>query len=159
MKGNISQTVKALFKEWQVNILEGSCQNIQIKNNILDICGVDDIVIGKDEWNRQISNCNNSLKTHTYSVLLSHRPELMNEYRKYNFDLVLCGHAHGGQVRIPYILNGLYAPNQGFFPKFAGGQYKYRTLRVIVGRGLSKKVWPRVFNPPEIVAVDILPQK
>ena len=45
-------------------------------------------------------------------------------YAKENFDLVVCGHAHGGQVRIPGLLNGLYAPNQGFFPSHAGGFYR-----------------------------------
>jgi excinuclease ABC subunit A len=77
--------------------------------------------------------------------------------KEYDFDLILSGHTHGGQVRIPKVLNGLYAPNQGFFPKIVGGEYKFRTLRLIVGRGLSKKVWPRVFNPPEIVTVDLKP--
>jgi len=47
--------------------------------------------------------------------LLSHRPELIESYEKYGFDLILSGHAHGGQWRIPGVLNGLLAPNQGFF--------------------------------------------
>lgn len=129
-----------------------------MRDNTICVCGIDDIGIGKEKWEEQIMRCNNGLSTHVYSVLLSHRPDLINEYKKYDFDLVLCGHTHGGQVRIPKILNGLYAPNQGFFPKFVGGEYKFRTLRMIVGRGLSKKVWPRIFNPPEIVVVDIKSQ-
>ena len=159
IKSGVSTTVKALFKEWGVNVLEGNCENIVIRNDTIDICGIDDMAIGKDIWSKQISSCNKSLKTHTYSVLLSHRPDLIDEYRKRDFDLVLCGHTHGGQVRIPKILNGLYAPNQGFLPKYVGGEYKFRTLRMIVGRGLSKKIWPRVFNPPEIVVVDVTCQK
>lgn len=128
-----------------------------VRDNTISICGIDDIGIGQKAWEEQIKNCNNSLSNHTYSVLLSHRPDLINEYKKYDFDLILSGHTHGGQVRIPKALNGLYAPNQGFFPKIVGGEYKFRTLRLIVGRGLSKKVWPRVFNPPEIVTVDLKP--
>ena len=77
------------------------------------------------------------------------------EYAKYPFDLVLCGHAHGGQWRIPYLLNGLIAPNQGLFPKYAGGQYICGSMTEIVGRGLARDWKPRLFNPPEIVVVEV----
>lgn len=68
---------------------------------------------------------------------------------------MVAGHAHGGQIRIPGLFNGLYAPNQGLFPKYAGGSYDLGSSTVIVSRGLSKSVLPRVFNPPEIVVVDL----
>jgi len=61
-----------------------------------------------------------------------------------------------GQVRIPLIANGLYAPNQGRFPKYAGGMYNENGQVMIVSRGLSyNALVPRVFNPPEVVVVDI----
>lgn len=90
------------------------------------------------------------------TLLLAHRPEQWNIYQQEDADVVFSGHAHGGQVRIPGILNGLYSPNQGLFPKLAGGQYADGNKTLIVSRGLSR-VWylPRVFNPPEIVVVDI----
>lgn len=88
--------------------------------------------------------------------MLSHRPERIESYKKYNFDLVLSGHAHGGQVRIPFLLNGLYAPNQGLFPKYAGGLYTHNNLNHVVSRGLSyNPKLPRIFNPPEIVIVEL----
>lgn len=91
-----------------------------------------------------------------YTILLSHRPEYIKTYRQYPLDMVLCGHAHGGQVRIPFLLNGLYAPNQGFFPENAGGHYVEGELDFIVSRGLSIYLWiPRVFNPPEVVVIDV----
>ena len=91
-----------------------------------------------------------------YKILLAHRPEKIETYKKYSFDLVLSGHTHGGQIRIPYILNGLYAPNQGFFPKYAGGCYVHGNLTHIIGRGLSIKPWlPRICNPPELVIINI----
>ena len=65
--------------------------------------------------------------------------------------------AHGGQMRIPFIANGFYAPNQGFFPPFAGGLYELESTDLIVSRGLCKNEIPRVFNPPEVVIIDILP--
>ena len=90
----------------------------------------------------------------SYKILVAHRPENIETYRKYSFDLVLSGHTHGGQVRLPHILNGLYAPNQGFFPKYGGGLYKHEKLTHIISRGLSvNPILPRIFNPPELVIV------
>ncbi len=91
-------------------------------------------------------------------MLLVHRPENYADYRKYAFDLVLCGHAHGGQWRIPGILNGLYAPSQGLFPKYAGGYYNEESVPMIVSRGLAREstIVPRFYNPPELVIVDLV---
>lgn len=95
-----------------------------------------------------------------YSILLSHRPELVDYYDEYDYDLILSGHAHGGQVRIPFLLNGLFAPDQGFFPKYAGGLYQYNNTNHIVSRGLSyNPKLPRIFNPPEVVVIDIVGKK
>ena len=92
-----------------------------------------------------------------FTILLSHRPEYCKTYMKYTFDLVLCGHAHGGQWRIPGILNGLYAPHQGIVPKYAGGRYDSEDMTMIVSRGLAKETTriPRIFNRPELVVIDV----
>jgi predicted MPP superfamily phosphohydrolase len=91
-----------------------------------------------------------------YKILIAHRPEMIKHYKKYSFNLILSGHAHGGQVRIPGIMNGLYAPHQGLFPKYAGGMYKHGNLTHIVSRGLSVNPrLPRIFNPPELVIISI----
>lgn len=89
-----------------------------------------------------------------YKILLSHRPEHIDLYQNYDFDLILSGHAHGGQVRVPYLMNGLYAPNQGFLPKYAGGHYQLANCDFIVSRGLSFRAkLPRIMNPPEVVVI------
>lgn len=89
-----------------------------------------------------------------YKILLSHRPEFINVYKTYDFDLILSGHAHGGQFRVPFLLNGLYAPNQGFLPKYAGGQYRVDDRTFIISRGLSfRPKLPRIMNPPELVVI------
>ena len=92
-----------------------------------------------------------------YTIVLSHRPEYFEEYKKYDGDLYLTGHAHGGQVRIPFLMNGLFAPNQGWFPKYAGGLYEVDGTTMIVSRGLARESTglPRVFNRPEIVLVEL----
>ncbi len=97
------------------------------------------------------------LKGDGYNILLAHRPENVEEYIKYDFDLIFTGHAHGGQWRLPYILNGLFAPNQGLFPKYAGGLYGFGKTNFIVSRGLAREstIVPRFYNRPELVVVEI----
>ncbi|MBE7129111.1 metallophosphoesterase [Bacillus mycoides] len=90
-----------------------------------------------------------------YNVLLSHRPEFLEEYAEEKVDLVLSGHAHGGQVRLPFI-GGLVAPNQGILPKYTAGLYEQQNTSMIVSRGLGNSIIPqRVFNRPEIVVVQL----
>ena len=73
------------------------------------------------------------------------------------FDLVVSGHAHGGQWRLPGLINGIYAPHQGLFPSYAGGRYDLGTTTLIVSRGLARESTPvpRIFNRPELVIVEI----
>ena len=145
-----------------VRCLKGEMVEIPVKGNMISVSGIDDpdrtgFSVDDDTslWREQIKECDQNKNNELYAVLLSHRPEAAPIYDKCSFDLVLCGHAHGGQVRIPYILNGLYAPNQGFFPKYAGGRYDLQNTTMLVSRGLAKSCVPRVFNRPELVIVDV----
>lgn len=95
-----------------------------------------------------------------FYVLLAHRPEYINEYKADGiYNLILSGHAHGGQWRLPPFINGLYAPGQGLFPKYAGGRYDFKddkkTSTFIVSRGLSHQepFFPRIFNQIELVEI------
>lgn len=94
-----------------------------------------------------------------FSVLLAHRPEYIKEYLKYDYDLILSGHMHGGQWRFPPLINGLYAPDKRLFPRYAGGRYKFKKKKtvMIVSRGLSYQQpnVARIFNPPELVVVRV----
>ena len=84
------------------------------------------------------------------------KTDYIDLYRQYPFDLVLSGHTHGGQVRIPLLVNGLFAPDQGWFPRYAGGLYEVGETSLVVSRGLSYYPrLPRVFNPPEVVVIDV----
>lgn len=89
----------------------------------------------------------------SYQILLSHRPEYAQDYAAAGFDLVVSGHAHGGQVRLPWI-GPLLAPHQGFFPKLAEGVHITGDTTHVISRGLGNKVpFPRLFNPREVVLV------
>ena len=90
-----------------------------------------------------------------FSLVLSHRPELLPAYAEAGADLVLSGHAHGGQVRLPGI-GGLFAPGQGILPRLTSGVHARGETRLVVSRGLGNSSFPlRVFNPPEIVTVTL----
>lgn len=91
----------------------------------------------------------------TFTVLLAHRPELVEVYAEYGAGLVLSGHAHGGQVRLP-LLGGLYAPGQGLLPEYDSGLFSLGETQMVVSRGLGNSVAPlRVNNRPELVIVTL----
>ncbi len=90
-----------------------------------------------------------------FSILLAHRPEFLEVYAKYDYDLIFSGHAHGGQFRFPFI-GGLLAPDQGLFPKYDSGLYRLGKTTMIVSRGLGNSVFPfRLFNGPELIVVEL----
>lgn len=94
-----------------------------------------------------------------YNILLLHEPQQYGEFTE-KFDLILSGHAHGGQWRLPVILEqGTYAPNQGLFPDYTNGKYEYGKCTHIISRGLARPLRmifiPRIFNRPEISVIDI----
>ncbi|WP_218838244.1 metallophosphoesterase [Bacillus sp. FJAT-45350] len=85
-----------------------------------------------------------------FSILLAHRPEIFSLYSEYDVDLVFSGHAHGGQIRLPFI-GGLFSPNQGILPPYTSGSYNQNNTTMIVNRGLGNSSFPfRIFNRPEI---------
>lgn len=91
-----------------------------------------------------------------YCILLAHRPEIFSAYVAGDIDLVLSGHAHGGQFRLPFI-GGLIAPGQGLFPKYDAGEYTEGNTTMIVSRGIGNSVVPvRFNNRPEIVIVELI---
>ena len=91
----------------------------------------------------------------SYTILLSHRPELFETYVNCGIDLVFSGHAHGGQFRLPFI-GGLVAPNQGLFPKYDAGLYTEGSTNMLVSRGIGNSIIPfRFNNRPEIVLVEL----
>ena len=90
-----------------------------------------------------------------YSILLSHRPELFDTYVACGVDLVLSGHAHGGQFRLP-IFGGLIAPNQGLFPRYDAGLFTDGNTSMVVSRGLGNSIIPiRFNNRPEIILIEL----
>ncbi len=91
-----------------------------------------------------------------FTVVLAHEPQYLARYAGIGVDLVLSGHAHGGQFRLPFV-GGIVAPDQGFLPEYTAGEYYMNGTEMIVSRGLGNSVIPvRLFNYPEIVCVELV---
>lgn len=154
--------VKNIFRKYGVRVLENNYEEVNINGIDLILAGAEDPDIIPYErpgsnWYDEVEQGLLDLENNkSYKILLSHRPELADFYNTLDLDIVLSGHAHGGQVRIPFILNGLYAPHQGFFPKYAGGVYEHENYTHVVSRGASfNPRLPRIFNPPEVISITI----
>lgn len=90
-----------------------------------------------------------------FTVLLAHEPQYIENYAASGVDLVFSGHAHGGQIRLP-LVGGLFAPGQGFLPKYTAGIYTLGETQMVVSRGIGGSLFPqRVWNRPEVVAVTL----
>lgn len=90
-----------------------------------------------------------------YNIVLFHRPELAGRMSELDADLILSGHAHGGQFRLP-LVGGVYAPDQGFFPDYDEGLYDLGDRFLVVSRGLGNSLFPlRINNRPEIVSITL----
>lgn len=97
---------------------------------------------------------NSLAKEGLYDIVLSHRPEYFDSYVLTDADLILCGHAHGGQIRIGN--KGLIAPGQGFFPDYTEDSHTKDGTTMIVSRGLGDSVIPvRINNMPELVILTL----
>jgi len=150
------------LQEYGVTTLRGDTLFFEKNGQKFSVSGIDDPQTDVYDnsflnWSEQLEKASAATEKNVFSILLSHRPEKTIEYKNAGFDLVISGHAHGGQFRIPYILNGLYAPDQGFCPQYAGGQYDLSSTRLVVSRGLAKETTrlPRIFNRPELVFITV----
>ena len=153
--------VKELLTACGAVVLDGKCVCAAAGAQMVQIGGIDDPETGEENWQDQLTAASGDLDGSQFSILLTHRPERVSDYAGSGFDLVLAGHAHGGQWRLPGLINGVLAPNQGMFPTYAGGRYEIGGATLIVSRGLARESArvPRLFNRPELVVVDIEPPK
>lgn len=153
--------VKKLLTACGAVVLDGRCVRVAAGGQMVQIGGIDDPETGEENWQAQLSAAGGGLDGDHFSILLTHRPERVSDYAGSGFDLVLAGHAHGGQWRLPGLINGVLAPNQGLFPVYAGGRYEIGGATLIVSRGLARESTrvPRIFNRPELVTVDVTPTK
>ena len=164
--------LKASIAARGITVLDNKYIKLNINGNPVIIGGVDDPGTNRkgdspeykrvleNKWRENAGSYFQGLENDgSYKILLSHRPEKTDIYARLPFDLILSGHAHGGQWRVPALLNGLYSPDQGLFPKYPGGKYVRNGMPMIVSRGLAKESTrvPKIYNRPELVVVDLAP--
>ena len=153
--------LKEGLTELGVVVLEDERVELEQSGEIITLLGVNDpsfqtdYLLGDDETLMQGKLQELVSDYDGYAVLLSHRPELYEVYVESGADLVLSGHAHGGQFRLPFV-GGLVAPNQGFFPEYDAGLYTKDNTHMLVSRGIGNSLLPfRINNCPEVILIEL----
>ena len=145
-----------------VIVLEDSKATIERNGETISIIGIEEFItqsskeyylsIDKDKLCELNSDGD-------FSILLSHRPDYFDDYVESGCDLVLTGHTHGGQFRLPYV-GGLYVPSQGFLPEYDAGLFTQNGTDMIVSRGLGNSRFPfRFNNRPEVIIIELKAEK
>ena len=144
-----------------VTVLEDAQTEISLEGEAITLIGINDPSYQTDYlFGDSETVMNTKLEDlHTgndgFTLLLSHRPELFDTYVDQDVDLVLSGHAHGGQFRLPFI-GGLVAPNQGLFPEYDAGIYTEGNTNMLVSRGVGNSILPfRINNRPEVILIEL----
>ena len=145
--------------ECGVNVLHDTYFDLEKNGAKIKLVGIDDPSFTKGYELTEESIIETKLKEFnledSYTILLSHRPEYFKTYVNSNIDLVLTGHAHGGQFRLPFI-GGLVAPNQGLFPKYDSGLFTENNTNMVVSRGIGNSIIPvRINNRPEVIIINL----
>lgn len=142
-----SRKVKILLTGFPEKLLMVEGKNHTKRNSDVDLDAVR-TVIEDLKQKRSESRCD-------MSILLAHEPQFIEEYAAANYDFIFSGHAHGGQIRLPF-LGGLFSPGQGVLPKLTSGVHCAGDGSMIISRGLGNSSFPlRIFNRPEIVLAEI----
>lgn len=149
-------------KEFGAVVLQNENSLINRENSTISISGIEDpYSVNHDKVYEKIYDALLKIsKFDGFNILLFHRANLLDIFKDSEFDLILSGHMHGGQFRIPGI-GGVVSPKTNFmdkgrifFPKYFGGEYSLNNTKMIVSRGVGNPtILPRVFNRPEISTV------
>ena len=167
---NYGTDLRAGFTEAGATVLEYDWIDVEVKGQKLRIGGIYGYCMAgyylkTDETDEmETAFLDDFCDTDRTKLLLCHMPVAWIKYGSLDYwdaDYVFAGHAHGGQVRIPFV-GGLYAPDQGRFPGRCEGLFfskdALHTLVLSRGLGTSKSKLPRFNNIPEILVLDLLPE-
>ena len=153
--------LKAGMEVAGVTVLEDVRTEIGMEGETITLIGVNDpsyqtdYLFGDSETVMNAKLDELQTENDGFTILLSHRPELFDTYADYDIDLILSGHAHGGQFRLPFI-GGLVAPNQGLFPEYDAGIYTEGNTNMLVSRGVGNSILPfRINNRPEVILIEL----
>lgn len=134
-----------------VVVLDGKTTAISRGGSEIQLIGFGE----KEPMTRLFTDAEIIEKNDVLQILLAHHPEHFSNYYACGADVIFSGHAHGGQIRLPFI-GGLFAPNQGLFPAYTAGAYTQGDATMYVSRGLGNSLFPfRIGNRPEILSVTL----
>ena len=155
---NINDIIKNIESSGAV-VLESNYKDIIVNRNNIRIGGIYEYLISNmDKEKLSYSFAKKFNNTNNFKILLSHVPDsyvLWDGFKVINPDLLIAGHYHGGLIRIPFV-GGLFAPEQGYFPKFDCGKYNINGHDVIISSGLGTNfIIPRINNRPEISVITL----
>ena len=161
--GNLD-TIKTMVRNSGASVLDNRKASVVIRNDTVNICGVPDVteMLTWDCVKRAVDSLSRLCDTSKYTILLHHRPELVETNMESPYDMVTAGHYHGGQFRLPWMKEGIYAPDHTGELKYTGGLYPFGNDRyAVVSRGLSRESTrvPRFFNGPELILITVHPKK
>lgn len=127
---------------------------VVLDNVSCEVCGV--TVTGLNGAHNKNGTLKKIAPAAPCKLLLAHMPRFIQNYAGCGYTLVLSGHAHGGQWRIPFTKRGIYSPGEGLFPKYTEGLHVLSDTKMIISRGLGNSEFPvRLFNRPELVVVTL----
>ncbi len=144
----VYEEISELLRDAGVTVLNNNRMEAVVKGVTIDIVGIKDTFYPKRDAlkiNELFTEQNDR-----FLLVLVHRPEIFDIIKAFQPDLVLSGHTHGGQIRLPFFPT-LFAPGQGLFPKYGDGFYSYNDSKLYISRGIGATIFPiRFFNRAEI---------
>ena len=155
---NNDRDLPAKFEKAGLRLLRNAREEIRIGGNRIQLLGVEGTSYGFEQYGGREFMEKTEIDPDAYCIIMAHIPILFEaQLSKYDFDLGIAGHVHGGIVSLPFI-GGLYSHEEGFFPKLCAGRYTLngrQSLIISAGLGDSNLFPPRINNPPELVVIDI----
>ncbi|MEN2767925.1 metallophosphoesterase [Ornithinibacillus xuwenensis] len=140
------------LQERNVTVLNNQSSSIKIGQVIINLVGIDDVSTNHENMSAAFVNVDKT----NYTVLLSHAPNVVEEYEDISADLILSGHTHGGQIRVPFI-GAIVAPDQGLLPQLEKGTYEINENQFLyIDSGLGTSVAPvRFLNQSQVSVITI----
>lgn len=150
------EETKNFLEEINIRVLENEKVQLDINGGELEIIGLRDYTTLKAQNFEPFHKVFEKEVKEGFRIVLEHQPQIIDMLSDYENLLVLSGHTHGGQIRLPF-MKTIYAPNQGFFPKWGDGLYESGKNMLYISRGIGTTIFPvRFFNRPEIAVIEIM---